>query len=299
MAVMEEVNAGVKGSSETMGEDVIVLMHCQFRCDGLRTVVIQQEVTRGGVDGRGRRGAAVLRHFPLTKMPNLYFYIPSDAISKVIGLKGKHIKQLERDYRVTSRIFKEKDPFPTYKGADTADKNNTLWTAMVVSGSTTRVFEACRYVMTCIEDMGDVIIEYSMSKENRQLFFHNNGLPIKRISALSDCRINIPVHDGPVQLECSNLDDAKTALDLVLRHAKLIDAASGVEQQEETMSKIPRTTESLPPQTEKRARNPRQPRGRTNRKEKNSTSTNTKEGKNKTNRRKRNKHAGKKNQSKD
>jgi hypothetical protein len=278
-----------------MGEDVIVLMHCQFRCDGLRTVVIQQEVTRGSRSARG--GLETLS--TITKMPNLYFYIPSDAISKVIGLKGKHIKQLERDYRVTSRIFKEKDPFPTYKGADTADKNNTLWTAMVVSGSTTRVFEACRYVMTCIEDMGDVIIEYSMSKENRQLFFHNNGLPIKRISALSDCRINIPVHDGPVQLECSNLDDAKTALDLVLRHAKLIDAASGVEQQEETMSKIPRTTESLPPQTEKRARNPRQPRGRTNRKEKNSTSTNTKEGKNKTNRRKRNKHAGKKNQSKD
>lgn len=236
-------------------------------------------------------------------MPNLYFYIPSDAISKIIGLKGKHIKQLERDYRVTSRIFKEKDPFPKYKGADTAENNTvatpttpSLWTAMVVSGSTTRVFEACRYVMTCIEDMGDVIIEYSMSKENRQLFFHNNGLPIKRISALSDCRINIPVHDGPVQLECSNLDDAKTALDLVLRHAKLIDAASGVEQQEETMSKIPRTTES-PPQTEKRARNQRQPRGRTNRKEKNSNST--KETKNKTNRRKRNKNAGKKNQSKD
>jgi hypothetical protein len=71
-------------------------------------------------------------------MPNLYFYIPADSVSKVIGLKGKHIKAMERDHRVTSRIFKEVDPFPPLKGGSTLTPS--LWTAMLVSGTSKHVF---------------------------------------------------------------------------------------------------------------------------------------------------------------
>ena len=157
-------------------------------------------------------------------MPIIYFYIATEEISKVIGVKGKHIKQLERDHKVTSRIFNrrqgEKDPFP---GFILDDKTNTLWTAMMVSGLTKHVFEACKSVAARVDELGDVIVEYSMDKERRHLFFQNGGLPIKQISATSDCRINVPVQDGPVQLECSNLEDARTALSLVLAHAGLLE----------------------------------------------------------------------------
>ena len=205
-------------------------------------------------------------------MPNLFFYIPSEEISKIIGLKGKHIKQLEKDHRVSSRIFKEKDPFPSYK---TKSETPPLWTCMLVSGSTSAVFNACKAVADSIDDVGDIIIEYSMKKEKRQLFFHNGGLPIKQISALSDCRINVPVLDGPVQLECNNLDDAKIALDLLLAHAGL------PEEEDDEGSSIDSQSPSL-------ARPPRQPRATNN-----TRRTRTRQPNNNTNRNSRRTEAGK------
>ena len=153
-------------------------------------------------------------------MPNLYFYIPTDEIAKVIGAKGKNIKQLDREHKVTSRIFKERDPFPGYKLK--SDAPPSLWTAMMVSSPVnSNVFSACRSVASRVEEVGDFILEYSMSKERHQLFFQNGSLPIKQISATSDCRVNVPVQDGPVQLECNNLEDLQIALNLVLAHAGL------------------------------------------------------------------------------
>lgn len=160
-------------------------------------------------------------------MPNIYIYIPREDISKIIGLKGKNIKSIEREHKVTSRIFKEIDPFPKQNDeAKNKNQQKSLWTAMMICGTATSVFGACQAVADKVDEIGDVVIEYEMNKEKRHLFFQNGGLPIKQISAQTDCRINVPVLDGPVQLECSNLTDANAALKLVLAHAGIVDESN-------------------------------------------------------------------------